>query len=73
MQLTSILLSQNKNNNSGSHFDSLLGAFTMDVIARCAFGMAINSLGEKDDPFMTKAKAVFNPAANKSPAILIAC
>nr|CAH0110992.1 unnamed protein product [Daphnia galeata] len=46
-------------------------AFTMDVIARCAFGMTINSLGEKDDPFMTKAKAVFSPPANKSPLILI--
>jgi hypothetical protein len=45
----------------------------MDVIARCAFGMTINNLGEKDDPFITNAKAIFNPAANKSPFILIAC
>ena len=29
-------------------------AFTMDVIARCAFGMQLNNLGEKDDPFMEK-------------------
>ncbi|XP_046646974.1 cytochrome P450 3A24-like [Daphnia pulicaria] len=46
-------------------------AFTMDVIARCAFGMAIDNLGEKDDPFMTKAKVLFSPPANKSPLILL--
>jgi hypothetical protein len=45
----------------------------MDVIARCAFGMTIDNLGEKDDPFMTKAKVVFNPPANKSPLIMIPC
>ncbi|XP_046443689.1 cytochrome P450 3A16-like [Daphnia pulex] len=46
-------------------------AFTMDVIARCAFGMTIDSLGEKDDPFMTKAKAIFNPPVNKTPLAVI--
>lgn len=55
------------------YLNRLVSIFTMDVIARCAFGMTINNLGEKDDPFITKAKAVFNPAANKSPFILIAC
>jgi hypothetical protein len=45
----------------------------MDVIARCAFGMAIDNLGEKDDPFMTKAKVLFSPPANKSPLILLPC
>ncbi|XP_046646973.1 cytochrome P450 3A24-like [Daphnia pulicaria] len=46
-------------------------AFTMDVIARCAFGMTIDNLGEKDDPFLTKAKVVFSNPANKSPLILL--
>lgn len=48
-------------------------AFTMDVIARCAFGMTIDNLGEKDDPFMKNAKAVFSPPANKTPLILVLC
>lgn len=45
----------------------------MDVIARCAFGMTIDNLGEKDDPFMKKAKAVFSPPVNKTPLILVLC
>lgn len=45
----------------------------MDVIARCAFGMTIGSLGEKDDPFMTKAKTIFNPPVNKTPLAVIPC
>ena len=45
----------------------------MDVIARCAFGMTINNLGEKGDPFMSNAKAIFNPDANKTPLILLPC
>jgi hypothetical protein len=35
--------------------------------------MTIDNLGEKDDPFMTKAKVVFNPPDNKSPLILLPC
>ncbi|KAI9552449.1 hypothetical protein GHT06_022815 [Daphnia sinensis] len=46
-------------------------AFTMDVIARCAFGMKIENLGEKDDQFMAKAKAIFNPPVNKTPLAVI--
>ena len=45
----------------------------MDVIARCAFGMTIDSLGQKDDPFMLKAKEVFSPPTNKSAIILLPC
>ena len=45
----------------------------MDVIARCAFGMTIDNLGEKDDPFMTKAKAIFNPPVNRTPLAVIPC
>ena len=45
----------------------------MDVIARCAFGMTIENLGEKDDPFMRNAKHVFSPPVGKSPFILLPC
>lgn len=45
----------------------------MDVIARCAFGMTIDNLGENDDQFMKFAKQVFSPASMKSPLVLIAC
>lgn len=48
-------------------------AFTMDVIARCAFGMKLDNLGEKGDPFMEKARQVFSPPAMKSPAIILPC
>jgi cytochrome P450 family 3 subfamily A len=45
----------------------------MDAIARCAFGMKIDNLGEKDDPFMAMAKAIFNPPVNKTPLAVIHC
>ncbi|XP_046449629.1 cytochrome P450 3A14-like [Daphnia pulex] len=46
-------------------------AFTMDVIARCAFGLNIETLGNKDDPFITNAQYVTNPPANKSPIVFL--
>lgn len=52
-----------------SHFS----AFTMDVIARCAFGMNIENLGESDDPFMRNAAKIFRPPVNKTPLILLLC
>lgn len=48
-------------------------AFSMDVITRSAFGMTIKNLGEEDDLFMKKAKAVVNSPVNKSPLIIIPC
>ena len=46
----------------------------MDVIARCAFGMTIENLGDTDDePFMRNAKKVFSPPLTKSPLMLIPC
>ena len=36
-----------------------MGEFTMDVIARCAFGTEIKSLGADDDPFVVYAKKLF--------------
>jgi hypothetical protein len=60
-----------------SNFIDLFGrtfsAFTMDVIARCAFGLKIDTLGMKDDPFITNAQFVFNPPTNKTPLILLPC
>ncbi|XP_046449634.1 cytochrome P450 3A14-like [Daphnia pulex] len=49
----------------------VFGAFTMDVIARCAFGLKIDTLGEKNDPFTKNAHNIFSPAANKTPVILL--
>jgi len=43
----------------------------MDVIARCAFGLTIDTLGEKDDPFVANAKHIFHAPANKTPLILL--
>lgn len=48
-------------------------AFTMDVIARCAFGLKIESLGDKDDPFIQNGQFIFNPPSNKTPLILLPC
>ena len=48
-------------------------AFSMDVIARCVFCVNINHLGERDDPFMTKAQEVFSPPNYKTPIIFIPC
>nr|QST15047.1 CYP360A7 protein [Diaphanosoma celebensis] len=49
----------------------VFSTFTMDVISKCAFGMTIENLGEKDDPFMKNAQVVFSPPVNKSPVILL--
>ncbi|EFX77992.1 hypothetical protein DAPPUDRAFT_225529 [Daphnia pulex] len=51
----------------------IYGAFTMDVIARCAFGLKIDSLGNKDDPFIKNAQFIFNPPTSKTPLILLPC
>ena len=45
----------------------------MDVIAKCAFGLNIDKLGEKDDPFMANAKTVFNNPVIRSPLVIIPC
>lgn len=38
----------------------LFGAYTIDTIAKCAFGMTINSLLSEDDPFVDKAKRLLD-------------
>ncbi len=48
-------------------------AFTMDVIARCAFGMKITDLGAENDPFMKHTQTVTRPPVRKSPKVLIPC
>ena len=45
----------------------------MDVIARCAFGLKIDNLGDKDDPFIKNAQFIFNPPTMKTPLILLPC
>jgi len=49
----------------------IFSTFTVNVISKCAFGMTIENLGEKDDPFMTNAVKVFNAPSVKSPIILL--
>ena len=45
----------------------------MDVIARCAFGMKIDNLGSKGDPFMKNALKVFNLPVAKQPIVILPC
>nr|CAH0100172.1 unnamed protein product [Daphnia galeata] len=49
----------------------MFSAFTLDVIARCAFGLNIDTLGNKDDPFIQNAQFVLNPPINKSPFVTL--
>jgi len=44
---------------------------TMSVIAKCAFGMTIDNLGEKENPMIAKAGALFSPKENETPLALI--
>lgn len=48
-----------------------MGKVTMAVIAKCAFGMTLDNLGEDNDPFMKNAKKTFASPENKSPSIMI--
>lgn len=47
---------------TGERFDIKIytGAFTMDVIASCAYGIQINSLKEPNHPIVTHAKQILN-------------
>ena len=40
-------------------------------MARCAFGITIESLGNKNDPFVEHARHIFHPPALQSPAIML--
>ncbi|XP_022082458.1 uncharacterized protein LOC110974857 [Acanthaster planci] len=51
---------------------ALFGAFTMDVIACCAFGLNVDSQKDKDDPFVQNAKILLDAGRFTKPfAILI--
>jgi len=47
-----------------------LSAATMDIIAKCAFGLEIENLDEKQNVFMEKARLAFQQPINTSPMIL---
>ncbi|CAG0888448.1 unnamed protein product [Darwinula stevensoni] len=47
------------------------GAFTMDVIATCAFGTKIDSLGSPHDPFVENAKKAFLNPRIRTPLVLL--
>ena len=48
--------SKNYNEKKYSAFFRVAGAFTLDVIARTGFGIAVNSQKDKDDEFFVNAK-----------------
>jgi len=48
-----------------------ISVLTMAIIAKCAFGMTIQDLGGKDDPFIKNAKKLVDPPEMKSPAVLL--
>jgi len=45
----------------------------MDVIARCAFGLKIDTLDNKDDPFIKNAQFIFNPPSSKTALSVLNC
>ncbi|XP_022082457.1 uncharacterized protein LOC110974856 [Acanthaster planci] len=50
---------------------ALFGAFTMDVIARCAFGLNVDSQKDKDDPFVQNARIFLDPRRLRGPHIIL--
>lgn len=46
------------------------GAFAMDAIARCGFGIQVDSQKDKDDPFTKNAKKAIDISL-LNPALLI--
>ena len=50
-----------------------MSILTMSIIAKCAFGMTIENLSEKDNPLLEKARALFSPPEAKKPIGLIGC
>ena len=50
-----------------------MSILTMSIIAKCAFGMTIENLGEKDNPLLEKARALFSPPEAKTPLGAVAC
>ena len=54
-------------------FSRQYGAFTLDVVATCAFGTKINSLGSPDDRFVEYARKAFNSSQTRSVATVLIC
>lgn len=52
-------------------FHSVFEAFTMDGIAKCAFGLQVDSQNNPDDPFVKHAKRVMDGTV-ESPVVMIA-
>ena len=50
-----------------------MSILTMSIIAKCAFGMTIENLGEKDNPLLEKARDLFTPPQNKTFMGIIGC
>ena len=50
----------------------LFGGFTMDAIAKCGFGLQVDSQQNKDDPFVQNAKRALDLSLY-NPAFMIAC
>jgi len=48
-----------------------LSATTMDIIAKCAFGLKIDNLEDKQNIFMEKAQQTFTSETNTSPLMLL--
>ena len=45
----------------------------MDIIAKCAFGLKIDNLEDKQNIFMEKAQQTFTSETNTSPLMLLFC
>lgn len=50
-----------------------MGILATSIIAKCAFGMTVDNLGRKDDPFIENANALANPPQINSPKLLLFC
>lgn len=55
---------------TSSHF-RLFGAYIMDTIGLCAFGLNVDSQKNKNDPFVLNAKRFFSSLDFTSPAMII--
>ena len=56
----------------GRYFSGrLFGAYTMDAIAKCGFGLDVDSQQNKDDPFVRNAKKAFDFGLFKPAFILV--
>ena len=53
--------------------DREMGILTLSVIAKCAFGMTIDKLGDKDDPFIKNARVLIEPPQFKTPGLMLLC